>query len=623
MTRPWMVTALVVAGFAFAASPSQAALSITVSTTADNVSGNTTANVGSCATGGACTLRQAINTADITANAGSTITVPAGMYVISNAAGFGDLPQIYKSTTINGGINASTIIDGGSAATGLTYAFDLADDGTNAVTSTLNNLTIQHFVKGNQGIVYVHPTQNGSVVNFNNGVIQNNASSDGGAGIINTGHGTVRVDSSEIKGNNSAGASNGAAGDLEVSVAANLVVTNSAVVNNTGHASAICIGCQFATTGTTFTFTNNTISGNVLTGQPVINDAKGLATFSYNTIANNTPGSGSAVINRSAASGDNFKGNIVSGNTGTNCAFTGAAPTKSGFNYDSGTTCGFEHPSTAVTLGTLQNNGGPTDTQALPPGSPVIDTGGTGGACTTAGGSALTSDQRATPRPQGTQCDPGAYEALSGPTCQGLTKTTGAGQPLAIQLSCAGTGTLTYAIVGNPSHGSLSGFNASTGAVTYTPTAGYFGPDSFTYNATNAGGTSSTVTVAITVTTPPPTCRAVQASTKISVPVSIHLDCSDAAAAPLTYSIDTPPSHGGLGSVDQSTGNVTYTPVAGFAGNDSFVYHATSSNGTTSTQLVTIFVSESGAPPAAPTCRAVQASTGAGAPVTIQFSCTD
>ena len=41
--------------------------------------------------------------------------------------------------------------------------------------------------------------------------------------------------------------------------------------------------------------------------------------------------------------------------------------------------------------------------------------------------------------------------------------------------------TLTFAIVNNPTHGTLSGFNPTTGAVTYTPTTGYSGPDSFTF----------------------------------------------------------------------------------------------------------------------------------------------
>ncbi|MGH7195048.1 MAG: Ig-like domain-containing protein, partial [Candidatus Saccharimonadales bacterium] len=43
---------------------------------------------------------------------------------------------------------------------------------------------------------------------------------------------------------------------------------------------------------------------------------------------------------------------------------------------------------------------------------------------------------------------------------------------------------LTFAVVSNPSHGSVSITNSSTGAFTYTPNAGYSGSDSFTFHAT-------------------------------------------------------------------------------------------------------------------------------------------
>ena len=42
----------------------------------------------------------------------------------------------------------------------------------------------------------------------------------------------------------------------------------------------------------------------------------------------------------------------------------------------------------------------------------------------------------------------------------------------------------------------------------------------------------------------------------------------------LSAEIVTPPQpdHGSLGQIDQNTGNVTYTPAAGFSGNDSFTF---------------------------------------------------
>ena len=56
---------------------------------------------------------------------------------------------------------------------------------------------------------------------------------------------------------------------------------------------------------------------------------------------------------------------------------------------------------------------------------------------------------------------------------------------------------LTYAMVTNPVHGTLSGTGANR---TYTPAAGYTGTDSFTFTVTDGSATSSAATVSITVT---------------------------------------------------------------------------------------------------------------------------
>src|SRR3546814_2147283 len=52
----------------------------------------------------------------------------------------------------------------------------------------------------------------------------------------------------------------------------------------------------------------------------------------------------------------------------------------------------------------------------------------------------------------------------------------------------------------DPSHGTSS---VGGDVVTYTPAAGYYGADSFTYMATGPGGTSAPATVSLTVGTPP------------------------------------------------------------------------------------------------------------------------
>lgn len=65
----------------------------------------------------------------------------------------------------------------------------------------------------------------------------------------------------------------------------------------------------------------------------------------------------------------------------------------------------------------------------------------------------------------------------------------------AIALLVGGTYT-SVAVPSGPSHGSTS---ISGTTITYTPTANYSGPDSFTYTATNSSGTSAVATVSITV----------------------------------------------------------------------------------------------------------------------------
>ena len=59
---------------------------------------------------------------------------------------------------------------------------------------------------------------------------------------------------------------------------------------------------------------------------------------------------------------------------------------------------------------------------------------------------------------------------------------------------------LTFAIASNPSHGSVSITNSSTGAFTYTPNSNYSGSDSFTFTATDsAGNVSNAATESVTV----------------------------------------------------------------------------------------------------------------------------
>ena len=79
-------------------------------------------------------------------------------------------------------------------------------------------------------------------------------------------------------------------------------------------------------------------------------------------------------------------------------------------------------------------------------------------------------------------------------------------------------------------------------------------------------------------------------STNANTPIAITLVGNDADGDSLTYSIVTSPSHGTLGSLNPSTGMVSYTPNAGFTGTDTFTFKTNDGIGDGNTATVTINV---------------------------------
>jgi hypothetical protein len=151
------------------------------------------------------------------------------------------------------------------------------------------------------------------------------------------------------------------------------------------------------------TATNSTISRNGGGGVSML----GAATVHLRnaTVAENGAGR-AAQVTTSDTGRTTFLNTIVSG-TGTMCSIAqGGKHISRGFNIASDSSCTFnaggDRPNTDAQLGPLQNNGGPTRTHALLPGSPAIDR-GTGVDCPTI-------DQRGAGRPLGASCDVGAFE---------------------------------------------------------------------------------------------------------------------------------------------------------------------------------------------------------------------
>jgi hypothetical protein len=72
----------------------------------------------------------------------------------------------------------------------------------------------------------------------------------------------------------------------------------------------------------------------------------------------------------------------------------------------------------------------------------------------------------------------------------------------------------------------------------------------------------------------PPVAAAVTALGPTGVATPLRLTAMDAEGDPLTFRLETLPSRGALGSFEATTGRVTYTSTAGYAGADSFSFSA-------------------------------------------------
>lgn len=149
---------------------------------------------------------------------------------------------------------------------------------------------------------------------------------------------------------------------------------------------------------------------------------------------------------------------------------------------------------------------------------------------------------------------------------------------------------ITFALGTSPAHGSLSGFDSATGAVTYTPNAGYHGTDSFTFTVTDSAGlTSSAATVTLTVSAGTPTANAQTVAVNHNTAKALTLTGSDPDSPPLslTYTVATNPAHGTLSG---TAPNLTYTPNANYQGTDSLKFTVTNGFNTSSVATVTLNV---------------------------------
>ncbi|WP_426107126.1 Ig-like domain-containing protein [Massilia sp. TSP1-1-2] len=144
-------------------------------------------------------------------------------------------------------------------------------------------------------------------------------------------------------------------------------------------------------------------------------------------------------------------------------------------------------------------------------------------------------------------------------------------------------------VVTQPAHGAIA-VNAN-GTWTYTPQAGYFGADRFTYKVNDGVYDSNLATVSLTVVQTNHAPVAVNGSASVNRDTSVVLNllagAVDTDGDSLTVKLVAAPAHGALAA--NANGTFTYTPVAGYVGNDSFSYKV--SDGKLDSALVTFSLS--------------------------------
>ncbi|MCI5132518.1 MAG: hypothetical protein D3904_13645, partial [Candidatus Electrothrix sp. EH2] len=343
--------------------------------------------------GGTCTLPHAIIAANTDAPSGGcpagcgddTITLETD--VTLTAA----LPEITSPITIEG--QGHTIDGNGGDWSVLT----ITEDGD----LTLNETAVtgaDHTSGGGGGIFNV------STLTLNDSTVRDNSTALTGGGIYSLG--TLILNNSTVSGNSAGGSGGGIDNDSSVTT---VVLSNSTVSDNDAGADGggiVSMG-PVTLTGCTVSENHATLNGGGVYGLGMITLTGSIlcgniADSSGNEVYFNTAGGGA-----SPETADNLFGHNGESSADAFYNFTpGSADITATSDCD---TSEDNCIPTALSdiLNPLADNGGPTKTHALVPGSPAIDL----DADCSAG---LDTDQRGEPRPLGAGCDAGAFEGSIG-----------------------------------------------------------------------------------------------------------------------------------------------------------------------------------------------------------------
>ncbi|HRY60002.1 MAG TPA: Ig-like domain-containing protein [Patescibacteria group bacterium] len=155
-----------------------------------------------------------------------------------------------------------------------------------------------------------------------------------------------------------------------------------------------------------------------------------------------------------------------------------------------------------------------------------------------------------------------------------------------------------------PTNGSITSIDLLTGKITYTPSSGFSGTDTFQYKVCDNGGLCSTATVTVDIAADlPPIANADSVSTNMDVSVDVDVLANDSdpdgTLVPASVVVTVNPTNGTITGIDPLTGKTTYKPNLGYSGTDTFVYKVCDNDASCATATVTVNISQT---PPKPVC---------------------